>query len=471
MGKYKYLANNIALFTVSNFVSKILVFLLVPFYTNILSTADYGVGEVFQSTLLLLVPALTLNMGEAALRYGIDKSDRRRDILHIGMKYVGLSSLLVAIVCIVASVFFKGDVKNYILIFIFMFMSNCTYEFLILFFQGCEQVRIVVCGSVFSTLVLVTSNIIFLVFLQTGVYGYFLSQILSFTLAALLMYFLSRKWASFLYKPVNKDNNTKEFERELLDYSVPIIAYSTGAWINNVSDRYLVSLLKGVAVNGIYGVAYKIPSILTVFQRIFAQAWQMSATKVYTDDTSDEFFTTMYKIYNAFMVMGCAFLILVVRIVAGFLFRKEFYIAWSLVPPLLISVAFGALTGYLGPICLAHKDSKAMGFATGVGALLNVILNLLLIPKYSAMGASVATAISYFTTYMIAFFRVKKYVQIKVRRGRDIFSYLLLVVESIIMINDLGPVYIICGVIFIILLIMYFEEVKDIVLGLLKKVK
>ena len=107
-----------------------------------------------------------------------------------------------------------------------------------------------------------------------------------------------------------------------------------------------------------------------------------------------------------------------------------------------------------------------MGFATGVGALLNVILNLLLIPKYSAMGASVATAISYFTTYMIAFFRVKKYVQIKVRRGRDIFSYLLLVVESIIMINDLGPVYIICGVIFIILLIMYFEEVKDIVLGL-----
>ena len=79
---YKYFAGNLALFTISNFVSKILVFLLVPFYTNVLTTADYGIADVMQTTLLLLVPALTVNMGEAALRFGIDRSERRAKIYY-----------------------------------------------------------------------------------------------------------------------------------------------------------------------------------------------------------------------------------------------------------------------------------------------------------------------------------------------------------------------------------------------------
>ena len=86
--RYRYLADNIALFSVSNFVSKILVFLLVPLYTDVLTTYEYGVADVMQVTLLLLVPALTLNMGEAALRFGIEYADRRGSILKIGRAHV-----------------------------------------------------------------------------------------------------------------------------------------------------------------------------------------------------------------------------------------------------------------------------------------------------------------------------------------------------------------------------------------------
>lgn len=464
---YKYFAGNLALFTVSNFVSKILVFLLVPFYTNVLTTADYGIADVMQTTLLLLVPALTLNMGEAALRYGIDRSDKRRDIFVTGLKFVAIASAAVALACMAGSAFIqKGPVRWYLFLFIFLFLSNCTYEFLILFFQGCEQVKIVVCGSVFSTVILIGSNIVCLLFLRLGLNGYLLSQMLAYILASALMLLLGRRTVPDAVRLRRTGDSTgvdKEFERELVAYGVPMIAYSTGSWINNAADRYLVSLIKGVAVNGVYSVAYKIPAILTVFQRIFAQSFQMSAAKSYGEDNSREFFTEMYKGYNSFMVIGCSFLILVVKPVAAFMFKKDFYSAWQYVPPLLISVVFGALTGFLGSICLAYKDSRAMGWATGIGAGINIALNILLIPPFGAMGAAAATAVSYFTMYFMAYRKVAGYVKLDVKLAVDHAAYLLLVAEAVIMIAGEGffssqmPVYIACGIIFAVIVVIYFR--------------
>ena len=463
--KYKYLAGNIALFTVSNFVSKILVFLLVPFYTNVLSTADYGIADVMQTTLLLLVPMLTVNMGEAALRYGIDRSDKRGEIFRIGVKYVCRACIIVAAACTVGCVFVRSEIRWFLFLFVFLFMTNCMYEFLILYFQGCEKVKLVVIGSVSSTVILLSCNIVLLLVVKMGLNGYLLSQMLAFTFASAIMLFLGRPEYGSLCP------GSVDFERELLAYGRPMIAYSTGSWINNAADRYLVSLIKGVAVNGLYGVAYKIPAMLTVFQRIFAQAWQMSATKSYEDDNSNEFFSTMYNAYNTFMVVGCSFLILTVRLFAWLMFKKDFYEAWRFVPPLLISVVFGALTGFLGSICLAYKDSKAMGWATGTGACVNVILNLILIPECGAMGAATATAVSYYLMYLLAFMKVRRYVKPEVKLLRDYSAYLLLVAESVVMVCLSGCETAVSGAIFVLIIIIYGSELLKIMRKLIELIK
>lgn len=319
------------------------------------------------------------------------------------------------------------------------------------------MVPVVVIGSVTSTVVMILSNIVFLLVIKIGLNGYILSQIIAFLFAGIVMLLVGRLGMDdFTY------DNDKALDKEMVAYGIPMIAYSTGSWINNAADRYIVALICGSAANGVYGVAYKIPAILMVFQRIFAQAWQMSATKSYTDEKSTEFFTTMYKAYNTFMVVGCSVLILCVRPVAAFLFRKEFYDAWRFVPPLLISVIFGALTGFLGSICLAYKDSKAMGIATGFGALINVILNLLTVPTFGALGAAWATAVSYCTMCFMAYLFVRKYVKLKNNIGKEIISYLLLCVEAIIMIASVRNVYVICAIVVMILIAIYSKDVYEI---------
>lgn len=456
--KYQYLAGNIALFSISNFVSKILVFLLVPLYTNVLTTYEYGIADIMQVTLLLLVPAITLNMGEAALRFGIEKVDKRGSIFRIGIGYVAKADLLILFSCAVIAVFFKEPVKGYLLLFSLLFLANSLYEFLILFFQGSEMVPVVVIGSVSSTLIMIISNLLFLLVIKIGLTGYILSQVIAFAMSSVIMLVLGNMGGGL--KNIAPD---KELQKEMVSFGIPMIAYSTGSWINNASDRYIVAAMCGSAANGVYGVAYKIPAILMVFQRIFAQAWQMSATKSYTDEKSEEFFTTMYKVYNTFMVIGCSILILFVRLIATFMFKKEFYDAWRFVPPLLVSVIFGALTGFLGSICLAHKDSKAMGIATFIGAVINVILNLITVPFYGAMGAAWATAVSYFIMCFMAYIFVRKYVHIRNNLTLELIGYAVLIIEALCMIYNWGNPYIICSLLTVLLIGIYFKTVVEIV--------
>jgi len=498
MGKLKYLSKNIVLFSISNFVSKILVFLLVPFYTNVLTTYEYGVADIIQVTLLLLVPALTVNIGEAALRFGIEETDNRPQIFKIGVKYVLRAEKIVAAVGIPAYLILgmtsfekKEELKWYIFLFMILFLANAFYEYFVYYFQGAEAVEIIVIGSISCTALTIAFNLFFLLGVKIGLNGYLFSQILAFSMAALLMYLLGRRRGITTESAISDENNvlpdkvsdaasgddkedttelnSEPLETRMVAYGRPMIVYAVASWINNAIDRYFVLFLCGTAVNGIYGVAYKIPAILMVFQRIFAQAWQLSATKAHKDEDSEEFFTDMYRTYNSFMVLGCSFLVLIVKLLASFLFRKEFYEAWKFVPPLLISVIFGALTGFLGSICLAHKDSKSMGKATGIGALVNIALNLLLIPSFAAMGAAVATAVSYCTMSTMALIFVLKHAKIKVSYLRNAASYVLLIVQSVIMIMEVPYHYALSGLIFIILSIMYFGDLISIIKVFLNK--
>ncbi len=464
-GKYQYLFGNMALFTVSNFVSKILVMLLVPFYTNVLTTSEYGIADVMQATLLLLVPLLSLNMGEAALRFGLEEGENHANILKTGFKYVGLGILGVSAVCCFLAFVLPGrELKSYAALFAVLFFCDSVYEFMLLFCQGAEKVKVMITGSVSCTLLVILSNLFFLLVLKIGLYGYLAAQMISFLGAAMLMFVLMGGFS--LLKEGRRD---PALEKEMTHYGKSMLLYSTSSWVNNAIDRYFVLAMLGTAVNGLYGVAYKIPAILTVFQRIFAQAWQMSAAKNYREEDSVSYFSNMYIMYNAVMVTGCSFLILTVRIIAKLMFAKEFFAAWSLVPPLLISVIFGALTGFLGSICLAYKDAKSMGWATGIGACVNIVLNAVLISCFGAFGAAIATMISYFTMYAASFFKVRKHVKLQVHYRKDYLAYLLLIVQMSVMVFRAPLDLIWAGLLFMFILIIYGKEAAELVKGFMGK--
>ena len=447
-----------SLFTISNMASKLLVFLLVPLYTNVLSEADYGMADVMQTTLLLLVPLLSLNAGEAALRYGIEYSGKRGSILRSGLRHVLRSAALTAAVCIVMAVAMStmgtgGEYTGYILIFALLFACNALYEFMLLYAQGSERVEIMITGSICCTGITIVSNILFLLVFKLGLYGYLFSQIAAFYISFVIMFRLLHG------EILLKEDEDRELGAEMTRYGRGMLLYSTASWANNAIDRYFILFMLGSVQNGLYGVAYKIPAILTVLQRIFAQSFQMSATKEYKEEDSGRFFGELFELYNAVMLTGCTGILLLLRPLAAFMFRKGFYEAWIMVPPLLISVIFGALEGYLGSICLAYKDGRSMGIATGTGAVVNIILNAVTISAYGAVGAAFATLISYFTMFAIAYALTVKHIRLEVDIKKNAVGYILVLVAGGVTmygVKSESAEYAACAACALILLILVF---------------
>ena len=84
---YKYLLKNIGLLTLSNFGTKILLFLLLPLYTSILTVEEYGLYDFINTTIILLIPVLTFNISEAVIRFLLEKENNEKAIFRIGAKY------------------------------------------------------------------------------------------------------------------------------------------------------------------------------------------------------------------------------------------------------------------------------------------------------------------------------------------------------------------------------------------------
>lgn len=90
--KYKYLLKNSSILAISNFSSKLLVFFLVPLYTGVLSTAEYGIYDLIVSTVSLLLPILTLNIIDGVMRFSLDNTESKSDVASVGFQFSLLSA-------------------------------------------------------------------------------------------------------------------------------------------------------------------------------------------------------------------------------------------------------------------------------------------------------------------------------------------------------------------------------------------
>lgn len=150
------------------------------------------------------------------------------------------------------------------------------------------------------------------------------------------------------------------------------------------------------------------------------------------------------------------------KVIAKILFAKEFFIAWKYVPFLLLAILFGALSGFLGSIYAANKDSKMYAKSTAVGAIANIALNFSLIPNFGAQGAAIATCISYITVWILRLVFMKKYIVLDINLKKDLFSYLLILVMCICIICFRTLIAQVISIsILIILLLIYKKELVD----------
>lgn len=368
--KYKYLIKNTGILAISNFSSKLLVFFLVPIYTSVLSTAEYGTYDLAMSTVLLLYPVLTVNIVDGVMRFSMEKGADHTKIISIALRFIFVGMFIMTVLLYINRTFHVWNdlygVEQFILFYYIFYVLN---QLMIQFSKGLERIKDMGVAGVIGTIVTILSNVLFLLVWKLGLPGFFSASILGQAIPAVYLAVRVKIW-KYIGTVIDKT-----LQKEMLLYAVPLMMTTIGWWVNTASDKYVVTFICGVAANGLLSIAYKIPTILNTLQGIFIQAWQVSAIKEYGSEEAKRFYRETFLYLNALMCVGCAGLIWLTRPIAHILFAKDFYQAWVFVPFLLVSSMLNAASGYIGPILAAKKDSKSMAIAAFGGAGVNVVLS------------------------------------------------------------------------------------------------
>ncbi len=432
MGKYKRLLSNTAILGAGTFASKVLVLLLMPFYTSILSTAEFGVADLIAQTANLLIPLVAVGICDGIFRFTLDcaeDEERKQKILSTGMAILGMGSglffVLIPVLCLFDT--FNGYVW---MIALYVIASNLHSAFAG-YIRALGKTTMFAVQGILNTVLTILLNVLLLVTFDMGSKGYVLSVIVADFVMAGFLFVVAK-----LYRDISLRKADRKTAREMLKYSIPYIPTTMMWLITSVSDRYVVSAYCGDSVNGLYAAAYKLPTLLSLISGVFVEAWHFSSVKDATDEEKGEFFGTVYVNFMGVMFMGTSVLIAGTKIFTRILLSDAYYSSWQYVPVLAAATCFSTLVSFLGSVYFLKKKSTLSMLTAMSGAIINVVLNFVLIPNHGAMGAAVATWISYAAVYVIRAYDTSKYLTFPLHNLRLIFNTGMILLQGYIMLRE-----------------------------------
>ena len=453
--KYKKLAKNTSIFALGTFGSKLLVFLIIPLYTHILTTDDYGKIDLFTSTISLMLPFTTLLIYEAAIRFLIGKEYDEKIIFNNCILVFIWGVLLSLIVSPCLYIFNMGE---FAFIFFFLLVLSNYYTVFGQYLKASGNNIAFTISGIINTSSTVFLNLLFLLVFKLGVVGYFYSLMLSYFISGIYIFLKCNT-----LKLLNFKSADIKSLKEMLKYSMPLVPNNLMWWIMNAGDKYVINFYLGDSANGIFSLAYKIPTILTMLFSIFMQAWQVSAIEERADKKRNDFFKKIFDLLSLILIIITLFIIIGIEPLFNLIIGNDFITSYKYVPLLCVATLVNCYATFAGVVYIITKDSKKSFNTTFFGAITNLFFNFILVSKIGLYGVAVATILGYFTVMILRFNDSKKYLNISYYSSKLFISLVVVLIVSILNIFLSGIFELISSIISMIIIIyLYFIYIKEI---------
>ncbi|MBQ8310598.1 MAG: oligosaccharide flippase family protein [Clostridia bacterium] len=430
MSRLGKLFSNTAILAVGTFGSKLLVFLLMPLYTAWLTTSEFGAAEMITSISNFLIPLAAVGVSTGVFRFAAEQEADREAVFSssLALLGLGLGGFLVLSPLLMLVEYYREYVWLIVLYVLFADVQAVLSQYL----RAIDRTVLFAGQGILNTALTVLFNILFLFVFDMGVEGYVLSVILGNLITSVFLILRARLWRVFRISKVEK-----RLMGELLRFSLPLVPTTVCWLITDLSDRSMVTAFCGESANGIYSAAYKIPTIVNLVSGIFLQAWQFSAVAESSDEKScSRFYTQVFCGFLSVIMIGAAGLILFSRFLTGLLLNAAYFEAWRYMPTLLCAAALEAIVSFLASVYMVRKKSTHSFVTALVGAVANIILNFILIPRMGPLGAAIATLASYALVLLVRLIDAPRIISFKLCLPRLIFSTLLLLASATVMTLD-----------------------------------
>lgn len=419
MNKKKQLAKNTIIIFFGRVCTQLISFFLLPLYTSYLATKEYGTVDLIQTYVTLLVPIITLELEMSIFRFLIDsrKSEKETNKLISNNFFIlGISLSIFSILYIIVSSFVTIPYRWLILVDIIVCVLSGNF---LQVARGFGKTLDYAISCILTGLTTVISNIILICFVHMQAEGMIISMTFANFMCSLYLFIRLKLYSKINFKIVD----FKQI-KEMYKYSLPLIPNGISWWIVNVSDRSIISFVLGASANGLYAISNKFPTIISSLTGVFNLSWSESAALHINSSDRDEFFSDITNtVLRLFMALGVGMLACM-PFVFPILIDVKYNDAYNYIPFLVLGTIFNVAICLYSQVYLAKKLSKQVASTAIVGAIINILINVIFIKQIGLYAAAISTMISYFVMMIYRHFDLKKYVNIKIEKK--------LIIESII---------------------------------------
>lgn len=423
----KKLVKNTVIVAIGKICTQFTSFFLLPLYTALLSTEEYGTVDLLNTYVSLLIPIFFWQMEQGIFRFLIDirnSEEEKKKLISSTFIIMVLQSLVFTIIFGIACMFIKNEYKYFLATNVIAAMLS---GLLLQISRGMGDNASYSIGSFIAGAGNVLLNVLFIAVFKWGAYGMLLANLFANIICSIFVFFKKK-----IYKYIRLREYNKAIIKKLLKFSIPLVPNQLSWWIVNASDRSIITYILGVSANGIYSVANKFSGICITMFNIFNLTWTESASLHINDADKSDFFS---KIVNNTIRLFSSLSIVIIAVMP-FVFKllitgEEYAEAYYQIPILMISTIFSIIVSLLGAIYVALKKSNKIAKTSISAAIINIVVNLVLIKFIGLYAASVSTLIAYLAMAIYRYIDIQKYVKIVIDKK---FIFTIIIVSIVVII-------------------------------------
>ncbi len=432
--KLKELTKDTAVYGVSTIVGRFLNFLLVPFYTNVFTTAQFGIYTNIYAYLAFLNIVYIYGMDAAYLKYASIEKKSKKKIFSTAFLFVTLSTAALTLIFYlfrapIARAMLVPDKYTHLINYVILILIFDTLA--LIPFGNLRLERKSVKFSIIKVLnicINLVLNIYLILVQKWGIEAIFFSN-----LAASVFSFVALIPEIVKYLRLKIDGESLKL---MLKFGLPYLPASIAAIMVQVIDRPIVLMLTDNSTLGVYQANYKLGVFMMLFVSMFQYAWQPFLLNNAGEKNAKEIFA---KVLSLFVLVASAIWVTLTLFIGDLarieiwhgrtIIGRDFLGGLYIVPVILLAYIFhGMYVNFNAGIYIEEK-TKYLPFITGGGALINVVSNLLLIPIWGILGAAFSTLFSYMFMSGSLFFTVQKFYRVNYdyKRIGKIFLIILII--------------------------------------------
>lgn len=406
MSRETRLAKKMGIYTIGNFGSKILTFLMVPYYTYCLSTDDYGYYDLLYTTISLLTPLITMQTTEAIISGCIDEKKDNHQIIKATSVIMIINSFIYSFAFFIFLHFFGIRLGGY---FLGSLCATGIMGIIQQYARGLGKASVYAISGIAYTLIFLSLNIINLSILKTGVAGLFISNIIASVLVIIgILINVKDICKSYTIKL------EKKYLKWVITYSLPLIPNAMCWWLINASDRYVIKWALNDSANGIYAVSTKFAAIIGTISTLVYYSWQEISLEEFKSKDKAQFYSNAFNSYMKIMLGAALVAISMTRFVVTTFTEASYHDAWKYASMLYVGTVFTGLASFLNTVYLATGKTKEILIGTLIAGLVNLGTDILTIQFIGIHAASLSTLLSAAVLLIRRIHDNKKYYDLKI---------------------------------------------------------